>query len=283
MIQRSCRSTLVLFARFLLHLTSQIVPLYARPEWLAEWTAELSYLTENTAARSTHVLAFVWGSFPDALTVRSLESVEGNHIKGAAFDSPAVCLATLSALVLSGCVLWTSGGRIGEFPTLDDALPHLLMIGLAVGVALIHNCTNGSTQMLCAAPGPRKALGFVFLFCKTMLALAIAALLTAAILKPLSSGTIHPHAYLFPYLFACRWSVMEQANRCPVCLHRTSHPTRIGTWPTLFLDWHGLEYICRWGHGFMYESIVIEGASFRRWAPLDPSWKDLFEPKTFRS
>ena len=283
MIQRSCRSTLVFFARILLRVTSQIVPLTARPEWLAEWSAELSCLTENTAARSTHVLAFVRGSFPDAITVRSLESVEGNHVKGTAFDSPAVCLATLSALALSGCLLWTSGGWKRELPTFDEALPHLVMVGLALFAALIHNATNGLTQMICAASGPRKALGFVFLFCKTMMALAIAALLTAVILEPLSSGTIHPHAYLFPYLFACRWSVMEQANRCPVCLRRTSHPTRIGTWPTLFLDWHGLEYICRWGHGLMYESIAIEGESFRRWAPLDKSWKGLFESKAFRS
>lgn len=151
----------------------------------------------------------------------------------------------------------------------------------ALLASLVRDPTGIAGQSSTVTRGRRHVPASLFLVCKTLLALAIAGFMTAATLRPLSSGTVQVHAYLVPYLLAYRWSMRDQAKRCPICFRRMGNPVQIGTWPTIFLDWFGKEYMCRLGHGFLYEPIVETGFSSQRWAPLDPSWKDLFTRNGF--
>jgi len=260
-------------------MSSRIVPSCLRAEWLAEWSAELACLAGSNDPRLSKVLKFVWGSWPDAVTVRRLQPAAAGRLGDGPFGSPSKCLVSLSVLALLASAAWIAGCNPG-FSMTDGVFPHLIMICLAIVTSLIHNSVIVARQSITAVHGRQQFLASLFLMCKTTLALAIAGLLTAVVLRPLSSGTIHAHAYLFPYLFAYRWSIQEQAKRCPVCLRRMSNPVQIGTWPTMLLDWFGMEYMCRLGHGVLYEPNIDGAFSSRRWTPLGPSWKDLFADST---
>jgi hypothetical protein len=78
-------------------------------------------------------------------------------------------------------------------------------------------------------------------------------------------------------LFAMRWVLDDQRNRCPVCLRLLSNPVRIGQSSHMFLEWHGTELICLHGHGLLH---VPERPSIwftrQRWMDLGTSWSGLF-------
>ena len=49
-------------------------------------------------------------------------------------------------------------------------------------------------------------------------------------------------------LFGFRWALSDQRQRCPVCLHRVTHPARVGVASRTFLGWNGTEMMCMGGH-----------------------------------
>jgi len=78
-------------------------------------------------------------------------------------------------------------------------------------------------------------------------------------------------------LFAFRWVLQDQRNRCPVCLRLLSNPARVGETSRNFLAWNGTELICAGGHGLLHiPELPTSWFSTQRWQYLDPSWSTLF-------
>jgi hypothetical protein len=89
--------------------------------------------------------------------------------------------------------------------------------------------------------------------------------------------SFQPHGLLVSLILALRWALIDQRQRCPVCLRLLSHPTRIGGPAQTFLEWYGTELICAQGHGLLYvPEIPSSCCNTQRWQYLDPSWSSLF-------
>jgi len=125
-----------------------------------------------------------------------------------------------------------------------------------------------------APTAPIRLLRWVFLAIKISLLVPTAlcgSLALFPIMPPLA-----PMAMFLGLLFGFRWALMDQRERCPVCLRLLSNPTRIGDPSQSFLGWYGTELMCSHGHGLLY----IPGTSTswyktQRWQYLDHTWRDL--------
>jgi hypothetical protein len=82
-------------------------------------------------------------------------------------------------------------------------------------------------------------------------------------------------------LFGFRWALMDQRQRCPVCLRRVTHPARVGLASQTFLGWNGTEMICTGGHTLLHvPSLPTSWFGAQRWLYLDTSWEFLFADLT---
>jgi hypothetical protein len=82
-------------------------------------------------------------------------------------------------------------------------------------------------------------------------------------------------------LFGLRWVLKDQRQRCPVCLHRVTHPAQVGQASRTFLDWNGTEMMCMGGHTLLHvPSLPTSWFSTQRWLYLDTSWNFLFAGST---
>jgi hypothetical protein len=78
-------------------------------------------------------------------------------------------------------------------------------------------------------------------------------------------------------LFGFRWALADQRQRCPVCLHRVTHPAQVGLASRTFLGWNGTEMMCLGGHTLLHvPSLPTSWFSGQRWLYLDTSWDFLF-------
>lgn len=78
-------------------------------------------------------------------------------------------------------------------------------------------------------------------------------------------------------LFGLRWILLDQRNRCPVCLRRVTHPARVGLAGRTFLAWNGTELMCARGHTLLHvPALPTSWFATQRWLYLDTSWKFLF-------
>lgn len=78
-------------------------------------------------------------------------------------------------------------------------------------------------------------------------------------------------------LFGFRWALIDQRQRCPVCLRRVTHPARVGLASRTFLGWNGTEMMCMGGHTLLHvPSLPTSWFSCERWLYLDASWQFLF-------
>lgn len=78
-------------------------------------------------------------------------------------------------------------------------------------------------------------------------------------------------------LFGMRWAVLDQRQRCPVCLRRVTHPAQVGLASRTFLAWNGTELICAEGHTLLHiPGLPTSWFSTQRWLYLDTSWDFLF-------
>ena len=78
-------------------------------------------------------------------------------------------------------------------------------------------------------------------------------------------------------LFGLRWILLDQRNRCPVCLRRVTHPAQVGLAGRTFLAWNGTELMCAGGHTLLHvPALPTSWFSTQRWLYLDTSWKFLF-------
>lgn len=78
-------------------------------------------------------------------------------------------------------------------------------------------------------------------------------------------------------LFAFRWALIDQRQRCPVCLRLLTHPVQVGEHARILLGWSGTELMCTKGHGLLHVPEMPTTSFHRqRWLSLDASWGDLF-------
>ena len=78
-------------------------------------------------------------------------------------------------------------------------------------------------------------------------------------------------------LLGFRWALIDQRQRCPVCLRRVTHPAQVGLASRTFLGWNGTEMICMGGHTLLHvPSLPTSWFSSQRWMYLDASWEFLF-------
>lgn len=78
-------------------------------------------------------------------------------------------------------------------------------------------------------------------------------------------------------LFGLRWILLDQSQRCPVCLKRVTHPAQVGLAGRTFLAWNGTEMICTGGHTLLHvPALPTSWFGTQRWMYLDPSWKVIF-------
>jgi hypothetical protein len=78
-------------------------------------------------------------------------------------------------------------------------------------------------------------------------------------------------------LFGMRWIVLDQRNRCPVCLRCVTHPAQVGMAGRTFLAWNGTELMCAGGHTLLHvPALPTSWFGTQRWLYLDTSWRFLF-------
>ena len=122
---------------------------------------------------------------------------------------------------------------------------------------------------------------------KTALLLLVAALCWAEIATALpipitggiEAGTAAPLVFLLLVCeaFVLRWSLDDQASRCPVCCRLVSMPVSVGSRSSLILDRPGVQFLCLRGHGTLVLSDLRTCTGERsRWTPADRSWHEVF-------
>lgn len=78
-------------------------------------------------------------------------------------------------------------------------------------------------------------------------------------------------------LFGMRWVLLDQRQRCPVCLKKVTHPAQVGQLSRTFLAWNGTELICTSGHTLLHiPALPTSWFDTQRWLYLDNSWEFLF-------
>jgi hypothetical protein len=78
-------------------------------------------------------------------------------------------------------------------------------------------------------------------------------------------------------LFGSRWALLDQRQRCPVCLKKVTNPATVGLAGRTFLAWNGTELICTSGHTLLHvPGLPTSWFETQRWMYLDTSWKFLF-------
>ncbi len=222
-----------------------LAPCRQRTEWLSEWRSELWYVRQSRGTKG--VTAFCLGAFKDALWLRR-NAPRPEARKISRLESPdlpvraLLILLNLHALLVTFLVLPAiTSLRLGEYPANSHSPP------LAT----------------------RLRRWFFF-------AIKIAFIIQILSCTAVSSELIQPYVWAV-YLLAFRWALIDQRQRCPVCLRLLTSPTRIGAPSQTFLEWYGIELMCAKGHGLLYvPEIPTSCYSTQRWLYLDPSWNSLF-------
>jgi len=224
-----------------------LVPAPQRTEWLAEWTAELSYVTRGATS-------FCLGSFRDALFLRA-----GSFSlrRALSLESPSACisfLAGLAALIVGATVLSPKLWPVQPPPLPSPgqfALGLLWIYALSLLVLLTLNplALGEYPANRCAPPLSIRLRRWIFLAAKIGLLVPIvwfATVVPAAAFPPATS------VLFLGWIFCFRWGLADQRKRCPVCLHPLSGPVEVGLPAHIFLDPHATELTCARGHGSLH-------------------------------
>jgi hypothetical protein len=246
-----------------------LVPGPQRAEWFAEWSAELWYVKRNPAG-------FCLGAFRDAFWLRR-NSPTPNARHTFVLESPLRCVLFLAVLAAVS-LLFAFRLPVAREPKGYFILRYLFM-------ALISFVVLPATTSLALGDYPanrHSPVGAIRLRRWVFLAIKIALLLPIVFCGSLDLASIvsinfQPHGFLVGLIVAWRWALIDQRQRCPVCLRRLTNPTRIGGPSHTFLAWYGTELICSQGHGLLYvPEIPTSCCSTQRWQYLDSSWSSLF-------
>jgi hypothetical protein len=72
------------------------------------------------------------------------------------------------------------------------------------------------------------------------------------------------------------FSLNDQQNRCPVCLHHLRMPVGRGSWSSLVIDRPATESICTYGHGTLYvPGTHLLNLDSVNWKPNREMWQQL--------
>jgi hypothetical protein len=249
-----------------------LVPAPERGEWLAEWKAELCYVSHDATA-------FCLGSFRDAFWLRR-KSFSAR--RAFSLDSPLRCLLLLAVLAVL-TFLWAFGlpSRKLLISLFSSSAEDQFAFGcfwLYFESFLILLTLNplglGEYPANRYAPVLRIRLRrWIFLAIKIALLPLIFMFANLALLP------VFPPALwilFFGWIAGFRWALADQKQRCPVCLHLLTNPSRIGSPTQSILGWYGTELICTRGHGSLYvPGAPTSWCSKQCWQYLDPTWSSL--------
>jgi len=132
-------------------------------------------------------------------------------------------------------------------------------------------------------PWPRRIVRWLYLVAKFALLLPIAyyASLDLAYWRSFGSSYAADYIQLFSAFAIClggmRWALLDQRQRCPICLKRVAHPAQVGLASRTFLAWNGTELICTGGHTLLHvPGLPTSWFATEQWLYLDASWEFLF-------
>ena len=260
-----------------LRAASLLAPGDQRTEWFREWHSELWYVPRRGAAR------FCLGAFRDAIWLRrnNLSPAVGARIH---LDSPLACLAFLATLAAVSMLVAVSLSG----PLKHTRYWHLRARDLPAGCAvmLMYSCVFLAATRLTmgralaarhSTSWPSRLRQGIFLVLKVALIqpTILCGFLVMVLIAP--AIPIAPPALIGTWILAFRWVLMDQRQRCPVCLRLLTNPVRIGTPSETFLEGYGAESVCSRGHGLLFISEI--SASYSRnsqWLRLGDSWSGLF-------
>jgi len=249
-----------------------LVPAPERGEWLAEWKAELCYVSHD----ATH---FCLGSFRDALWLRR-KSFSAR--RAFSLDSPLRCVLFL-ALPAASSFLLAFG-----LPSRELFMPLFSPQGedqFAFGCFWL--CFESLLVLLTLNPlglgeypANRYAPALIIRLRRwVFLAIKIALLPLIFMFASIALLPIFPPALwilFFGWIAGFRWALADQKQRCAVCLRLLSNPTRIGSPTQSILGWYGTELVCTRGHGMLYvPGAPTSWCSTQRWQYLDPTRSSL--------
>ena len=234
-----------------------LVPGCLRAEWLAEWRSELWHA--RPALGPTRATAFCLGAFLDALWLcRNAPRRPMREIVN--LDSPTRCLGFLGALAAASLLI---AYQIPNIPTIR-ARPadHLFLVILLFACAILPTSTSLSLGEYRAnrhvAFRTVRLRPWIFLAAKIALILLVSeapmryvAHNIAANPDSHSAGVVI-NVLFWGIVFALRWSLCDQRQRCPVCLRTLGNPVRVGEPAGYFLEWNCTELMCLRGHGMLY-------------------------------
>ena len=250
-----------------------LVPCRQRAEWLSEWRSELWYVRQSRGPKG--VTAFCLGAFKDALWLRR-NTPRPEVRKTPRFESPVKCILFLTllgaaSLFLAIRVPYT---RVEGVPPVGELLILLNLHALLICFLVLPAITSlrlGEYPANSHSPPLATRLRRWFFF-----AIKIAFIIQILSCTSVSLKLIQPYVWAV-YLLAFRWALIDQRQRCPVCLRLLTNPTRIGGPSQTFLEWYGTELMCAKGHGLLYvPEIPTSCYSTQRWLYLDASWSGLF-------
>jgi hypothetical protein len=132
-------------------------------------------------------------------------------------------------------------------------------------------------------PWPRRIVRWLYLGAKIALLLPIVyyASLDLAYWRSFGSTNAADYIQLVSAFAIClagmRWALLDQRQRCPVCLKRVAHPAQVGLASRTFLAWNGTELMCTGGHTLLHvPGLPTSWFSTEQWLYLDASWEFLF-------
>ena len=257
----------------ILRAAALLAPCRQRTEWLSEWRSELWYVRQSRGTKG--VTAFCLGAFKDALWLRR-NAPRPEARKISRLESPVKCVLFLALLGAASLFLAIRAPytRVeGDLPVRELLILlnlHALLVTFLV-LPAITSLRLGEYPANSHSPPLATRLRRWFFF-----AIKIAFIIQILSCTAVSSELIQPYVWAV-YLLAFRWALIDQRQRCPVCLRLLTNPTRIGGPSQTFLEWYGIELMCAKGHGLLYvPEIPTSCYSTQRWLYLDPSWNSLF-------
>jgi hypothetical protein len=257
----------------ILRLASCLAPAAQRREWLAEWIAELCYVRDQRRNAAT---PFCLGAFRDALWLRRNDP-DPHPRRVLRLESPVSCLLFLVVVAAFAMLLAFQMPGAREIDR-----RHVLAIQLGVVIALLI-LPAVTTFSLGEYPAKRRVRRWGFLVAKVSLILPIVffgTLDVASVIAPHIQG----HGLMIGCVVGFRWALVDQRQRCPVCLRLVNHPIRVGCSSNVLLDWYGTEFICTRGHGLLHvPEIPSSSYGPQWWIQLDGSWRGLFPDTSTKS
>ena len=252
----------------ILRAASLLAPGDERAEWLAGWRSELWYIPRRGST------VFCLGAFRDALWLRRNSPSSRKHL-----ESPFRCLAWLALLAAASLLI----ALLLPAPDTMSRFSHLRVRDLPEGCLAMLLLSALALPVIRLAMGPHASR--YPLPWRSHLRRGVFLALKIALIQPMMLGgfvvvcaiPIANIPFSVCWILAIRWALIDQRDRCPVCLRLLTDPIRIGSASQTFLEWYGAESTCSRGHGLLQTTEVPASYSGKpEWLALDDSWKSLF-------